>query len=126
MIGPRQLSVFELPSHRDDPETSREAAKRKRSTAATDREMCVDALRRAGRHGLTHDEVDAVHGWDDGRANRRLSDLVREPDPRVVRLPRKRLTRRNSPAHVYVHRDHATPAEIRGQVEHFHGERSSE
>ena len=86
--------------HRGDPETAKQAARRARRPAVAQRELCMTALHTARGQGATHDEIDELYNWPAGSANRRLGEL-REAQL-ITRTKRKRLTRRNSPARIYI------------------------
>ena len=73
-----------------DPATSHEAAASVKESAAIQREMIVNLIRRRGP--LTNDEIDEAFAWREGTASRRTIELYRhgdlQRDPRTVRETR--------------------------------------
>jgi hypothetical protein len=92
------LGTPALPSHRDDPATSRRAAARAESHAATLRRTILDILA-AAADGCTADEIECRMGWRAMTAARRLTELYRAN--LIRRGPDTRMTQTGCPALVY-------------------------
>ena len=112
-----QLDIL-TPQHRkSDPPASRQGAAIKKATAKKDRELTLDALKRAGVEGRTAHEIDREYAWasrSGSPAGKRLSELIRYPrhgdtgriypEPPIVRLKAQR-----NRCHVHVLREFYDP-----------------
>jgi hypothetical protein len=83
-----------------DSDTSLAAAIDNYSRAQTQRFRVLEALARAGRNGMTRDELEVVLELDGNSVRPRVWELI--PVNAIEETPRKRETRTGSKAHVLV------------------------
>ncbi len=101
----RTAAVYQPPGvRRTDPDTSViAAAAMDGEPAASQRRRIIEAVKAAGFSGRHHAELNALFGWNNAQADRRLVELRRAGE--LLRLKRTRPTPSDCPAHVYIHPD---------------------
>jgi len=88
-------------SHRDDVDTSYEAAKSMDEVAKSHRKSILQILSRdSNTTGLIHTDFDRIMGWDRVTAARRCTELLKMD--MITRTGEKRKTPSNRNAYVYV------------------------
>lgn len=88
-------------ARRSDPETSHQAAERASSGASTNRALALEALRKAGRAGLTDFELASLTGIAQTSIGVRRGELVRQG--LVAATPMRRPSPSGSPAIVWAY-----------------------